>query len=74
MSWWWRARSATGSIPNVDLGSATTQAPRLALQADIQLGQMIVTDQAPKQAENGGGVDYDHHTQEEAAQRTVCGR
>ena len=63
-----------GVDPNVDLSTPTTQAPRLHLDANIQLGQMVVTDLAPTQAENGNGVDYDHHTQEEAAQRTVCGR
>jgi phage shock protein PspC (stress-responsive transcriptional regulator) len=63
-----------GVDPDVDLGTPTTQAPRLHLDADIQLGQMIVTDQSPEQATDERGVDYDHHTQEAAAQRTVCGR
>jgi phage shock protein PspC (stress-responsive transcriptional regulator) len=63
-----------GVDPNVDLGTPTTHAPRLQLDANIQLGQMVVTDQPPNEAENGQGIDYDHHTQEEAAQRTVCGR
>jgi phage shock protein PspC (stress-responsive transcriptional regulator) len=64
---------SNGVDPDVDLGTPTTQAPRLDLSADIQLGQMIVTDQSPAQI-NDRGVDYDHHTQEAAAQRTVCGR
>jgi phage shock protein PspC (stress-responsive transcriptional regulator) len=63
-----------GIDPNVDLGTPTTNAPRLALDADIQLGQMIVTDKPPDQANDYRGVDYDHHTEEAAAQRTVCGR
>jgi phage shock protein PspC (stress-responsive transcriptional regulator) len=63
-----------GVDPDVDLGIPTTQAPRLQLDADIQLGQMIVTDQSPEQADRDRGIDYDHHTQEAAAQRTVCGR
>jgi phage shock protein PspC (stress-responsive transcriptional regulator) len=63
-----------GIDPDVDQVTPTTNAPRLDLDADIQLGQMVVTDQAPKQVENGRGVDYDHHTEEAAAQRTVCGR
>ena len=62
-----------GIDPDVDIGTATTQAPRLQLDADIQLGQMIVTDEAPAHVTEHG-VDYDHHTKEEAAQRTVCGR
>jgi phage shock protein PspC (stress-responsive transcriptional regulator) len=63
-----------GIDPDVNLQTPTTKAPRLDLQADIQLGQMIVTDQAPEQADRDRGIDYDHHTQEAAAQRTVCGR
>ncbi len=63
-----------GIGPDVSLSTPTTQAPRLRLNAGIQLGQMIVTDQPPNQAERGRGVDYDHHQQELAAQRTVCGR
>jgi phage shock protein PspC (stress-responsive transcriptional regulator) len=63
-----------GVDPDVSLNTGTTKAPRLQLDADIQLGQMIVTDEPPKYAEDGRGIDYDHHQQEEAAQRTVCGR
>lgn len=63
-----------GVDPDVTLPSPTTKAPRLQLDADLQVGQMIVTDQAPNHARDGRGVDYDHHLQEEAAQRTVCGR
>jgi phage shock protein PspC (stress-responsive transcriptional regulator) len=63
-----------GVNPDVSLGTPTTDAPRLDLSADIQLGQMIVTDQPPDQAENGSGVDYDHHQEMLDSQRTVCGR
>ena len=63
-----------GVDPDVSLGTTTTDAPRLDLSADIQLGQMIVTDQPPNQAQSGSGVDYDHHQQMLATQRTVCGR
>ncbi len=63
-----------GIDPDVSLGTPTTDAPRLDLSADIQLGQMLVTDQAPDQAENDRGVDYDHHQQMLKSQRTVCGR
>jgi phage shock protein PspC (stress-responsive transcriptional regulator) len=63
-----------GVDPDVSLGTPTTGAPRLDLSADIQLGQMIVTDQPPDQAENGSGVDYDHHKETLATQGTVCGR
>jgi phage shock protein PspC (stress-responsive transcriptional regulator) len=63
-----------GVDPDVSLSTPSTDAPRLDLSADIQLGQMIVTDQAPSQAENGRGADYDHHQQMLASQRAVCGR
>ena len=62
-----------GVDPDVALGTPTTHAPRLDLDANIQLGQVIVTDQAPDKV-NDHGADYDHHTEEAATQRTVCGR
>jgi phage shock protein PspC (stress-responsive transcriptional regulator) len=62
-----------GIDPDVTLGTPSSKAPRLDLDADIQVGQMVVTDQAPSQVD-GNGVDYDHHKQQEAEQRRVCGR
>jgi phage shock protein PspC (stress-responsive transcriptional regulator) len=62
-----------GVDPEVDQGSPTSNAPRLVLNADIQLGQMIVTDEDPDQIDTRG-ADYDHHSQEADAQRRVCGR
>ncbi|MGA9371271.1 MAG: hypothetical protein WBV53_05440, partial [Solirubrobacterales bacterium] len=62
-----------GIDPDVDQGSPTSNAPRLDLDADIQLGQLIVTDETPDEIDSRG-VDYDHHTQEAEAQRRVCGR
>lgn len=62
-----------GIDPNINQGQPLTDAPRLELHADIQLGQMIVTDEAPDQIATHG-ADYDHHQQEEATQRQVCGR
>jgi phage shock protein PspC (stress-responsive transcriptional regulator) len=62
-----------GVDPDVDQGTQTSNAPRLDLDADIQLGQMIVTDEDPDEIDSRG-ADYDHHTEEADAQRTVCGR
>jgi phage shock protein PspC (stress-responsive transcriptional regulator) len=62
-----------GIDPDVSLGSPTTNAPRLLLDADIQLGQMVVTDQDPQRIEDFG-ADYDHHYEQEKRQRQVCGR
>ncbi len=49
--------------PEIDQGQSLTQAPRLDIDADIQFGQMLVTDQAPNEIDSRG-VDYDHHHQE----------
>jgi phage shock protein PspC (stress-responsive transcriptional regulator) len=62
-----------GIDPDVSLGSPTTNAPRLHVDADIQLGQLIVTDQDPQRIQDYG-ADYDHHYQQEKRQRQVCGR
>src|SRR5262245_637263 len=64
---------AHGVDPDINQGSPLTRAPTLKLDADIQFGQLLVTDQAPDQVDSRG-VDYDHHQQEEDAQRQVCGR
>lgn len=63
-----------GIDPDVSLGTATSNAPKLQLDADIQLGQMIITDQAPEQADRDRGIDYDHHQEMLDTQRQVCGR
>jgi hypothetical protein len=62
-----------GIDPEIDQGTPTSTAPRLALDADIQLGQVIVTDEDPEEIDTRG-ADYDHHIQEEDAQKRVCGR
>jgi hypothetical protein len=62
-----------GIDPDVEKGTPTSDAPRLDLDAGIQVGQMVVTDQDPDTIENHG-ADYDHHTQQAEAQRAVCGR
>jgi phage shock protein PspC (stress-responsive transcriptional regulator) len=62
-----------GIDPDVDQGSPTSKAPRLDLDADVQLGQMIVTDEDPDRIDDRG-ADYDHHKEQAAEQRRVCGR
>jgi phage shock protein PspC (stress-responsive transcriptional regulator) len=62
-----------GVDPEVDQGTPTSNAPRLDLNADIQLGQMIVTDENPDEIDSRG-ADFDHHLEEADAQRRVCGR
>jgi phage shock protein PspC (stress-responsive transcriptional regulator) len=63
-----------GVDPEVTQGTPTSKAPRLDLDADIQLGQMVVTDEDPDHVENHER-DYDQdHTEQAAEQRQVCGR
>jgi phage shock protein PspC (stress-responsive transcriptional regulator) len=62
-----------GVDPDIDQGTPLTDAPTLKLDADIQFGQIVVTDEAPNQVDDHG-ADYDHHQQEEDTQRQVCGR
>ena len=62
-----------GVDPEIHQGTPTSQAPRLAIDAQIQFGQVIVTDQAPDQIDTHG-ADYDHHQQEIDSQERVCGR
>jgi phage shock protein PspC (stress-responsive transcriptional regulator) len=63
-----------GVDPDVHPGQALSRAPRLDLDADVQLGQMVVTDQPPDHVDRGRGVDYDHNREEADSQRQVCGR
>ncbi len=62
-----------GIDPDVSLGTATSNAPRLQIDADVQLGQLIVTDEDPDRIADHG-ADYDHHYEQEDRQRQVCGR
>jgi phage shock protein PspC (stress-responsive transcriptional regulator) len=63
-----------GIDPDVDQGSPTSDAPRLDLAADIQLGQIIVTDEDPDDVErHDSDNDYDY-SEELDEQRLVCGR
>jgi phage shock protein PspC (stress-responsive transcriptional regulator) len=62
-----------GVDPEVDQGQPQSGAPRLDLDAEVQLGQLVVTDQPPDELDTGG-VDYDHNREEADAQRQVCGR
>ena len=62
-----------GVDPEIDQGTPTSQAPRVAIDAQIQFGQVIVTDEPPDQVDTHG-ADYDHHQQEIDTQERVCGR
>ena len=62
-----------GVDAEIDQSQPLTRAPRLDVDADLQFGQLLVTDEAPNEIDSRG-VDYDHHQQEEDSQRRVCGR
>jgi phage shock protein PspC (stress-responsive transcriptional regulator) len=63
-----------GIDPDVSLGSATSKAPRLQLDADVQLGQLVVTDEDPDKVSERTDRYDEHHEEQEARQRQVCGR
>jgi phage shock protein PspC (stress-responsive transcriptional regulator) len=62
-----------GLDPDVSLPTATSNAPRLQLEADIQVGQMTVTDKDPNKIADHGGLDQENQEQEDR-QKQVCGR
>jgi phage shock protein PspC (stress-responsive transcriptional regulator) len=68
-----RGDKSNGVDPEVDQGAPRSQAPVLKLDSKIQLGQMIVTDEAPSQVTGGNGADYDHNRLSAESQRQVCG-
>jgi phage shock protein PspC (stress-responsive transcriptional regulator) len=70
-----RGDKSDGIDPEVDQGLPRSNAPRLDLDADIQVGQVIVTDQDPDQVDHGPhGFDYDHNRLSADQQDRVCGR
>jgi phage shock protein PspC (stress-responsive transcriptional regulator) len=70
-----RGDQSDGIDPEVDQGLPRSNAPRLDLDADIQFGQVVVTDQDPDQVDHGGhGFDYDHNRLSAEQQDRVCGR
>jgi phage shock protein PspC (stress-responsive transcriptional regulator)/uncharacterized membrane protein len=70
-----RGDQSDGVDPEVDQGLPRSDAPRLDLNAEIQFGQVIVTDQDPDDVDHGGhGFDYDHNRLSADQQDQVCGR
>lgn len=67
-----RGDQSDGVDPEIDQGMPRSDAPRLDLDAEVQIGQLIVTDQAPA-AVTEHGVDYDHNRLTAESQREVCG-
>jgi phage shock protein PspC (stress-responsive transcriptional regulator) len=65
---------------DVDQGTPTTNAPRLELDAELQFGQMIVTDEDPDEVDGRSGPgpghnrEYEQNEEMEDAQERICGR
>jgi phage shock protein PspC (stress-responsive transcriptional regulator) len=72
--------TSDGLNPDVDGSEPQSAAPRLDLDAELQFGQLVVTDRDPDEVDNHGpgprGHGYDNEDNEEVAetQRQVCGR
>jgi phage shock protein PspC (stress-responsive transcriptional regulator) len=62
-----------GLDPQIETGEPITNAPRLDLDAEVQFGQLIVTDRDPDEVKDD---ERFHESDEEVAnsQRRVCGR
>jgi phage shock protein PspC (stress-responsive transcriptional regulator) len=67
-----RGDKSDGIDPEIDQGQPRSDAPHLLLDAKVQLGQLIVTDEDPA-AITEHGVDYDHNRLSAESQRQVCG-
>jgi phage shock protein PspC (stress-responsive transcriptional regulator) len=70
---------SNGVDPEVDQGEPRTDAPQLDLDAEIQFGEVIVTEKSPEEVDshNRGFADDPEETEyrgELASQRQVCGR
>jgi phage shock protein PspC (stress-responsive transcriptional regulator) len=66
-----------GLNPEVNLSEPPSAAPRLDLDAELQFGQLVVTDKDPNEVDgHGPGRGYDEEDNEEVAdsQRQICGR
>jgi phage shock protein PspC (stress-responsive transcriptional regulator) len=70
-----QGESNSGVDPKYDSGTPLSDAPRLDLEADLQLGEVVVTDRDPDAFdERGPGRDHGEDSEEAAAAREVCGR
>jgi phage shock protein PspC (stress-responsive transcriptional regulator) len=68
-----RGDQSDGIDPEIDQGEPRSNAPRLDLDAEIQIGQLIVTDQDPDDVADHGPRRFDRDRLTEESQRQVCG-
>jgi phage shock protein PspC (stress-responsive transcriptional regulator) len=68
-----RGDQSEGLDPEIDQGEPRSDAPRLDLDAEIQIGQLIVTDQDPDDVADHGPRRFDRDRLTEESQRQVCG-
>jgi phage shock protein PspC (stress-responsive transcriptional regulator) len=83
-----QGETSSGIDPDYDSGEPQSDAPRLDLDAEIQLGEIVVTDRdpddfddrgpgpdgGPPQLGRDGNPDHEEDPEEAAAAREVCGR
>ena len=71
--------TSNGIDPEVDQGEPRTDAPQLDLDAEVQFGEVIVTQKAPEEVDDHGpdwedrGDETDYRGELDS-QRQVCGR
>jgi phage shock protein PspC (stress-responsive transcriptional regulator) len=68
-----QGESSSGVDPDYDSGAPAGEAPRLDLDAEIQLGEVVVTDRDPDDFDDRGPGD-EEDPEEAAAAREACGR
>ena len=68
-----RGEQSDGVDPEIDQSQPGGNAPRLNLDAEMQFGQLVVSDQDPDEV-NDHGFDYDRRQAEKDSQREACGR
>jgi phage shock protein PspC (stress-responsive transcriptional regulator) len=68
-----RGESSDGVDAEIDQSEPTGTAPRLELDAELQLGQLVVTDRDPVEVEEHNLSDSDY-SDERDAQREACAR
>jgi phage shock protein PspC (stress-responsive transcriptional regulator) len=68
-----QGESSSGVDPDYDSGAPSGEAPRLDLDAEIQLGEVVVTDRDPDDFDDRGPGD-EEDPEEAAAAREACAR
>jgi phage shock protein PspC (stress-responsive transcriptional regulator) len=68
-----RGDQSDGIDPEIDQGEPRSNAPQLDLDAEIQIGQLVVTDRDPDAVAEHGPRRFDRDQLTEESQRQACG-